>query len=590
MTVSFNWPMRSGRIAVIAASTVVVLFGGGCGGGGNNTAVNPPVLAPVSVSITPTSATVPVGTSQPFSAFAMDTANSAVSWSASAGTIDSSGNYIAPASVPAGEIAIVTATSISTPSASASATVTITAQPLSVSISPASSNVKAGLTQLYVANVVGTTNTSITWSVTDLPGDSGFPGSVSYGLYTGPAPILTPQTFSIIAVSNADSTKTASASVTVTPLENEEGQTFPIKLGASGVNANAGDCCSGTLGSLLSDQNGKQYILSNNHIMGRVGNAAVGEAIVQPGFVDTFCNFSLPNTVAHFTAAPPIDSNVDAAIAEVVPGAVATDGEIIGLGGIASDGSYIPAPPASTTATATVGMPVAKSGRTTGLSCAVVQGIDGDILVDLPAECGNPVSRNVPFSGQVVTGRLVQPGDSGSLIVEAATSRPLALVAGVTEDLQFTTANPVSDVLAALDSTTGLTLSFVGAGDHAISCSPELETKSRTLGSNSTVQHDSLSSDEISRAILVKRKYKDLIMRDPAVLGIAVGRSEIRHERASILIFVQRGRNLSMTAPSMFDGFEVRILPTDRFEAQARSTTDHEECRFGIRSLLRVEP
>ncbi|MGO9436827.1 MAG: hypothetical protein ACLP00_21330 [Terracidiphilus sp.] len=371
-------------------------------------------------------------------------------------------------------------------------------------------------------------------------------------------------------------------------MENEEEQTFPIKLGSSGVNANAGDCCSGTLGSLLTDQNGKQYILSNNHIMGRVGNAAVGEAIVQPGFVDTFCNFSLPNTVAHFTAAPPIESNVDAAIAEAVPGAVATDGEIIGLGGIASDGSYIPAPPAGTTATATIGMPVAKSGRTTGLSCATVQAIDGDVLVDLPADCGNPVSRNVPFSGQVVTGPLVQPGDSGSLIVEAATSRPLALVAGVTEDIQFTTANPVSDVLASLDSTTGLALSFVGAGDHAISCSPDPASQTTTPTSNATVQHDSVSPDEISRAILVKRQYKDLIMRDPAVLGMAVGRSEIQHERASILIFVQRGRNLSMTAPSILDGVEVRIVPTGRFQAQSK--TEHKECRFGVRSLLRVEP
>jgi len=51
-------------------------------------------------------------------------------------------------------------------------------------------------------------------------------------------------------------TKTASATVTVTSLENQEQQAFPVKLGTSGVNGSAGDCCSGTLGSLIADQNG----------------------------------------------------------------------------------------------------------------------------------------------------------------------------------------------------------------------------------------------------------------------------------------------------------------------------------------------
>ena len=68
-------------------------------------------------------------------------------------------------------------------------------------------------------------------------------------------------------------TETASATVTVTSLENQEQQAFPVKLGTSGVNGSAGDCCSGTLGSLIADQNGKQHILSNNHVLGRLGNA-----------------------------------------------------------------------------------------------------------------------------------------------------------------------------------------------------------------------------------------------------------------------------------------------------------------------------
>jgi hypothetical protein len=121
----------------------------------------------------------------------------------------------------------------------------------------------------------------------------------------------------------------------------------------------------------------------------RVGHASAGEAIVQPGYVDAFCNFALPDTVAHFTVAPPIrTSDVHAAIARVVPGAIDIHGEIIGLGGIASDGSYIPAPAANTTVEAFVGMEVAKSSRTTGLSCGSILAVDGLIVIDLSAECG----------------------------------------------------------------------------------------------------------------------------------------------------------------------------------------------------------
>jgi hypothetical protein len=365
-----------------------------------------------------------------------------------------------------GGTATVTATSVSAPSASASVIVTVTTTPVTLSISPTSEALKAGFSQLYTATVGGTTKT---WSVNGLPGDPSYPGSVLNRIYTAPAPVVTTDTYFVTVTSNADSTKSVSASVTVTPLENQEQRTFPIKLGASGVNANSQDCCSGTLGSLLQDQNGKQYILSNNHVLGRVGHASAEEAIVQPGYVDAFCNFALPDTVAHFTAAPPIQtSDVDAAIAQVVPGAVSIHGEIIGLGGIASDGSYIPAPAANTTVDAFVGMEVAKSGRTTGLSCASILAVDGLIVIDLSAECGNPTGISVTFDHQVIAGDLATYGDSGSLIVEAKSARPVGLLAGISNDGSFITANPVNDVLSELGSATTNTFTFVGGKQHSV--------------------------------------------------------------------------------------------------------------------------
>jgi hypothetical protein len=88
----------------------------------------------VIVSISPTSANVPVGTGQQFTATVQGTSNTAVTWSVNGvvggnttvGTITQQGFYIAPGAVPTPATVTVTATSQASPSASASANVTVT--------------------------------------------------------------------------------------------------------------------------------------------------------------------------------------------------------------------------------------------------------------------------------------------------------------------------------------------------------------------------------------------------------------------------------------------------------------------------------
>jgi len=562
-------------MAVLICSSAALACVGCAGGSGGGS-----VAQPAAVRIFPSSATAPVGTNQSFSAYAIRTSSAAVSWSATVGTIDQSGSYTAPYAVPVGGLAKVTATSVSSPSASATAAVTITTEPVTLTLTPSSATVKAGFSRVFTPQVGGTTNNLVNWTVSDSPGDTTYPGSITAGSYLAPAPVIGSHTYVIDAMSNADPTKTASATVTVVPLENQQQQTFPIKLGTSGVNGDAGDCCSGTLGSLLTDQNGKQYTLSNNHILGRVGDAKVGEPIVQPGFVDTFCDFSQSNVVAHFTAAPPINSsNVDAAIAEVVTGAVDNQGSIIGLGGIASDGSYIASPPGNTTIDALIGMSVAKSGRTSGLSCGTVVAVQADVRIDLPADCGNPTDQQVLFSGQVVIDNgLVRPGDSGSLIVDAATSRPLGLVAGLSSDGVYTTANPASEVLSALGTTTGLKFTFVGGAAHAVSCTPPSTAQAQRA--NQAIEPAALVPwEEVARAMAVSERHQSQVLLDPAVLGIAVSRSELRPHAAAIVVFVEKGKTLTSALPPTLDGVEVRIITTGRFEALGEHRKESSRCR-----------
>jgi len=79
-------------------------------------------------------------------------------------------------------------------------------QPIvSVNVSPASATIASGASKQFTATVSGTTNTGVTWSATG--------GTISTtGLYTAPS---TAGTFSVRATSVADTSKSASANVTV---------------------------------------------------------------------------------------------------------------------------------------------------------------------------------------------------------------------------------------------------------------------------------------------------------------------------------------------------------------------------------------
>src|SRR5216684_4217138 len=82
-------------------------------------------LTSVTVSISPTSATLVSSGTQQFSATVTGTTNTALTWSTTAGNVSSSGLYAAPAAT-ANTTAIVTATSMADPTKYATATVTVT--------------------------------------------------------------------------------------------------------------------------------------------------------------------------------------------------------------------------------------------------------------------------------------------------------------------------------------------------------------------------------------------------------------------------------------------------------------------------------
>jgi RHS repeat-associated protein len=170
-------------------------------------------LSPEDVTISPTSATLYGSQTQQFTATLLNGCGSSVTWSinpAGMGTISASGLYTAPATIATPETVTVTATS---QAASASATVNLL-PPVAVTVSPASVTLSDGSQQQqFTASVANAANSAVTWSISP----SGTGTIDATGIYTAPATIPAQQTVTVTAISQADPTKSASATITLTP-------------------------------------------------------------------------------------------------------------------------------------------------------------------------------------------------------------------------------------------------------------------------------------------------------------------------------------------------------------------------------------
>jgi hypothetical protein len=131
-----------------------------------------------------------------------------------AGTVE----YLAPAAVPSPNPVTLTVSSQANPAQFMSAQITVLAH-IIVSVSPPSANLGPATQQAFVANVIGTTDQTVTWNVTGAAcSAAGSPCGVinASGLYTAPISTPSPNAINIVATSSEDSSRTGSASVTIT--------------------------------------------------------------------------------------------------------------------------------------------------------------------------------------------------------------------------------------------------------------------------------------------------------------------------------------------------------------------------------------
>ena len=234
-------------------------------------------------------------------------------------------------------------------------------------------------------------------------------------------------------------------------------QSPPIQLGTSGgwrYDLANGYCCGGTLGSLV-HIGATQYVLSNWHVLysdivsgGNSRVAQPGDPVIQPGLIDVGCNANNAQNVATLVAGGGSlpGGNVDAGIAQVIPGMVRTDGAILEIGTISA-----------TTVAAFIGQGVKKSGRTTALSRSTVSGLNGTVQITYENECAGGTAFTKTYTGQIIIANrrcnFLDGGDSGSLMVEDETTNPNPvglLYAGsvICGNSAVAIANPINAVLS----------------------------------------------------------------------------------------------------------------------------------------------
>jgi hypothetical protein len=334
------------------------------------------------------------------------------------------------------------------------------------------------------------------------------------------------------------------------------------------------DCCSGTLGALIQDQSGRQYLLSNNHVLAQSDQASVGDAIVQPGLIDNNCtpNGDGPGTtpVASLTGWLALDSratNADAAIAQVASRAVDPAGRILELGAKQADGTLGAAAPGTSSSggrgeAAWLEMKVAKSGRTTGLTCGGVSALDVDVSVDYFKDCAETRAYLTKlFKGQVaISGNAFSDaGDSGALVVDAGNAEPVGLYfAGGTDvdGVAQAVASPATEVLSELSAQvgSGASYSFVGGADHEVSC---LNYGDSTA---TAAQHRTLSDTEIARAQQALAQARALVNPSMGILGVATGKSSDAPGQGAVILFVDE--NMTLSTPFAIGGVRTVVIPT----------------------------
>lgn len=208
-------------------------------------------------------------------------------------------------------------------------------------------------------------------------------------------------------------------------------RTEPMRGGAS--ISDERHAVAGTLGGKVIDRStGAEMILSNWHVL--VGDWSVrpGQRIYQPGRLDG----GVPADTVAVLARDAMSLGLDGAVATLT-GARGLVNDQLGLGMVSDLGQVA------------LGMRVAKSGRTSGITHGRVTGVEGTARIRYGYL--ERIIRKVVTIDPTDGGEVSRPGDSGALWLDAGTNEAVALHFAGSDLPERGLAMDVRAVLAALD-------------------------------------------------------------------------------------------------------------------------------------------
>ncbi len=177
----------------------------------------------VSVTLSPSTASVAVNGQFQFTASVHNSTDPAVLWmvngvtggNSTTGWVSPTGLYTAPNVVPSPSRVTVQASSHAVPSATATASVTVLPS-VTVTVSPTQAMVRTNRSLQFNAKVAGAQNQTVIWKVNGVTGGNTTVGTITTGgLYRAPATVPNPATVTVSATSAADGSAIANAAVTI---------------------------------------------------------------------------------------------------------------------------------------------------------------------------------------------------------------------------------------------------------------------------------------------------------------------------------------------------------------------------------------
>ncbi len=254
----------------------------------------------------------------------------------------------------------------------------------------------------------------------------------------------------------------------------------------------------GTLGAVVRDASNQCYILSNNHVLADVNNAAIGDNTLQPGAFDGGQNPQ--DAIATLADFEPIDLSgadnvMDAAISAIFSAADVT-------GSTPAYGA-----PSETASEASVGTDVQKFGRTTLWTHGEID--TENVTANICYECAGPFCLRCKAAATFVNllsipdatatdasgnpANFSDGGDSGSLIVTETGSNPTALLFAGSSTR--TLAHPIQPVLTRFGVEIETDLNQCSGGGTPSNLPPTADFSFTTSGLTANFTDGSSDSD-----------------------------------------------------------------------------------------------